>query len=266
MDKPLSVFSKLVLLGAGGLAIVAGPVLYLFPHDTETYFAWTIQHPLTPVYMGAAYFAGIGNLLAVRADRWSLARVQLPAILVFTLTMLLATLLHIPIFNWTHPVAWAWLAVYVISPVAALLVVRQMEQGYRAPSFDGQSLPGWFAPVMLVFAALSGVIGLALIVSPALVSSLWAWSLTPLTSRVIGGWWLSGAALHYMLSRQPTLHTARIGLLANLLVSSLLLAGAIALFDAFDGPSLSVALYLAFNLALGAVCAYSWLRSRPVRS
>ncbi len=74
MDKPLSYFAKLVLLGAGGLAVVAGPVLYFFPEDTASYFAWTIQHPLTPVFMGAAYFAGIGNLLAVRVDRWSLAR------------------------------------------------------------------------------------------------------------------------------------------------------------------------------------------------
>src|SRR5688500_2150232 len=115
MDKQLSSFAKLVLLGAGGLAIVAGPILYLFPNDTGTYFAWTIQHPLTPVFMGASYFAGIGNLIGVWENRWSLARVQLPAILMFTVTMLLATVLHLSIFNWSHPVAWAWQGGLVVS-------------------------------------------------------------------------------------------------------------------------------------------------------
>ena len=148
MDKPLSVFAKLVLIGAGGLAVVAGPILYLFPNDTGSYFAWEIANPLTPVFMGASYFAGIGNIIAVRVNRWSLARVQLPAILMFTLTMLVATLLHIPIFNWAHPVAWAWLAVYVVSPIGAVIVILQGGRGFTAPEFDGQRLPALFSPAL----------------------------------------------------------------------------------------------------------------------
>jgi hypothetical protein len=265
MDKPLSQFAKLVLLGAGGLAIVAGPILYLFPNDTEAYFAWTIAHPLTPVYMGAAYFAGIGNLLAVSANRWSLARVQLPTIILFSLTMLLATLLHIPIFNWSHPVAWAWLAVYVVSPVAAVIVCLQMERGYQSPAFDSQMLPAPFPSLMLGFASLYGVVGLGLILFPAQAAPLWPWSLTPLTARVIGGWWLSGATLQFMLGRQETFHTARVGLFANLLVTSLLLVGALLHFEEFNGPPISTSLYLLLNLFLGTFSAYSWIQSRSVK-
>lgn len=61
MDVPLSWPARAVLAGAGLLAVVAGPVLFLFPHDTPVYFAWTIEHPLTPVFMGASYCAGVGN-------------------------------------------------------------------------------------------------------------------------------------------------------------------------------------------------------------
>ena len=75
-----------------------------------------------------------------------LARVQLPAIIVFSLTMLLATLLHIPIFNWSHPIAWAWLAVYVISPIAAVTVFVQMERGYQAPEFELKKLQAVYQP------------------------------------------------------------------------------------------------------------------------
>ncbi len=262
MEKPLSTFARLVLLGAGGLAVVAGPVLYFFPYDTASYFAWTIQHPLTPVFMGAAYFAGIGNLLAVREDRWSLARVQLPAIIVFSSLMLVATLLHTSIFNWSHPVAWAWLAVYVISPIAAAIVFFQMERGFRAPRFESRQLPRGFSILMAVAGAIQALAGLALFLFPGQAAPLWAWSLTPLTSRVIGGWWLSGAALQLMLARQETLHTAYVGLLANLLINSLLVAGALMHFSELNGPQGSVMLFFLFCLSLIGLSAYAWVRTQ----
>ena len=134
MDKKLSLFAIAVLAGAGGLAVVAGPILWLFPEQTAFYFAWTIKHPLTPVFMGANYFGGIGAVFAILSKRWSVARVLLPGIIVFALTQLAATLLHIPIFNWAHPVAWAWLFVYVSSPPAASLVYFLNERGYRPPA------------------------------------------------------------------------------------------------------------------------------------
>lgn len=261
MDKPLSSFAKLVLVGAGGLAIVAGPVLYLFPKDTSTYFAWTIQHPLTPVFMGASYFAGIGNLIAVKENRWSLARVQLPAIVMFTITMLLATLLHIPIFNWSHPVAWAWLGVYVISPLAAVLVMLQGERGYQPTEIKAQKLPAVFTPVMYALAFITGALGLFLFLAPEQAASFWAWPLTPLTGRVVGGWYLSSVALQLMLARQTSLQTARVGLLANVLVTSLLLLGALLHLEDLNGPAASVWLYLLLNLALGAFSLYSWIKS-----
>lgn len=261
MDRPLSSFAKLVLLGAGALAIITGPVLYLFPGNTAAYFAWTIQHPLTPVFMGASYLAGIGNLIAVRADRWSLARVQMPAIITFTMTMLLATLLHIPIFNWSHPVAWAWLAVYVVSPIAAVIVWIQMERGFQRPEFDSKQLPASFSSVMLTFALVHGLTGLVLFLFPGQTAVLWPWSLTPLTARVVGGWWISAAALDLMLARQRTLNTARVGLFANMLITSLLLIGAFMHFNQLDGPQISIWLYLLLNVVLGGYSAYSWIRS-----
>src|SRR4026207_1233151 len=62
VQKPLSLSAKLLLFGAGALAFVAGPILFLFPTQTEAYFAWTINHPLTPVFMGANYLGGLGAL------------------------------------------------------------------------------------------------------------------------------------------------------------------------------------------------------------
>lgn len=266
MDKPLSSFARLVLLGAGGLAVVVGPILYFFPNDTATYFAWTIKHPLTPVFMGAHYFAGIGNFLMRGRDRWSLARVQFPPIIVFAITMLIATLLHIPIFNWSHPVAWGWLLVYVVSPFAATIAFFQMERGYQAPDFESQKIPAWYRTLMIVLAVPQALVGLALFLFPEQAAPFWPWTLTPLTARVVGGWWLASVALLGMLFRQESLHTARIGLLTNILINSLLLVGVFLHFQNLNGPSISIFLFFLFSLTLAGSSAVAWLRARKLMS
>jgi hypothetical protein len=264
-EHPLDLATKLVLLGAGGLAVIAGPVLYLLPGETATYFAWKIAHPLTPVYMGAAYCAGVGNFWALAANRWMVARVQMPAIIIFAITQLIATLLHLSIFNWAHPIAWAWLAVYVISPVAAGAVWVANERRTRAPA-GSSTLPAFIAPLLLALAVVQLTLGLALFLVPALIAPFWPWSLTPLTARVIGGWYISGAALLWMLARQSGFAAIRIGLLATTIVVGLLLIGALVHWADFNGPALSIALYLLFELLLGASAAYSWRRAAQAQA
>ena len=266
MDKSLTFFAKAVLAGAGGLAVVAGPILWLFPEQTATYFAWTIKQPLTPIFMGANYFGGIGAVWAIITNRWSVARVLLPGIFVFAVTQLLATLLHVPIFNWAHPVAWAWLFVYVTSPVAAALVFVLMERNYQ-PAPAGPQLPLLFALGMLALAAFSLVVGVGLILWPALVSSKnpadvvawWPWSLTPLTARVIGGWYLAAATLQITLSRQRSIDTARVGLFGLMVVTFFQVLGALRYAGAFNGPGLSGVLYLLNAIGVFMFSALTWV-------
>jgi hypothetical protein len=269
MDKPLSLPAKLLLLGAGGLAIVAGPVLFLLPGQTAAYFAWTIKNILTPVFMGANYFGGIGAILAVRTNRWSVGRVLMPGILVFAVTQLLATLLHIPVFNWTHIIAWAWLFVYVSSPIAAALVIPWMERGYRQPPPKGPGLPGYYRPALQALAVIHWAVGLALFAWPLLFPSKnqanavgwWAWSLTPLTAQVVGGWFLAAGTLHARLSQQAGLDTAWIGLFSLMVVTSLQLIGALVHFSAFNGSSITMALYLLNSLFIFLFAGVTWARS-----
>src|SRR5205814_1630667 len=132
--------TKIVLYGAGALAVVAGPVLFFFPDDTGSYFAWKIGNSLTPNFMGANYLAGAGAVWAALINRWSVARVIMPAIVTFGLTQLVATLMHLDILKWDHPTAWAWLIVYIVSPIGAIWVAVAEERRYRAESEDGQRM------------------------------------------------------------------------------------------------------------------------------
>jgi hypothetical protein len=259
--QPLSRPMKALLASAGGLAVVAGPVLFFFPYDTETYFAWTIAHPLTPVFMGASYLAGIGTFWAIRLNRWAVARVILPSITVFGAGELVATVLHLDVFNWSHPVAWAWLAVYVLSPPAALLLFLAAERG-RRPEFHAADLPPAMRPVMSAYAVLFGVVGLALFLVPDTMGEYWPWSLTFLTARVLGGWYLASAALAAALARESRLENAGIALGSVMLVTGLLLLGAALHRAEFDGPPASVALYLAVVAAYGLSGAALWQAAR----
>jgi hypothetical protein len=257
----LTPLTRVVLYGAGALAVVAGPVLFLWPGDTGSYFAWEIGNDLTPVYMGANYLAGIGAVWGAQVNRWSVTRVTMPALVVFVLTQLGATLLHLDVFKWSHPVAWAWLAVYIGSPVAAIPVALAQERRWRAfpPARSAPSAP--VRPLFVLLAGLSLVVGLGLSLAPTLMSEAWPWSLTPLTGRVVGGWILSGAFLYWMIAREPVLERARIGLTSVVVVMTLLLVGAALHSDDFDGPGASVAVYVVYSVVAGAVALVTLLQA-----
>ena len=250
--------TKIVLWGAGALAVVAGPILFLFPDDTGSYFAWKIGNPLTPNFMGANYLAGAGAVWAAVINRWSVTRVIMPAIIVFGITQLIATLLHTDILKWSHPTAWAWLVVYIVSPIGAVWVTVLEERRYRAEPAEGPLVPAAATALLQAFAVASAVIGFALFIAPTTVADIWPWSLTPLTGRVIGGWYLSGATLQWMLSKTRHVETARVGILGTIGVTTLQLLGALLNHDHFDGRSWAVTLYLFYAALLGVVALWAW--------
>lgn len=262
MDKSLSFLAKLLLVSAGGLAVIAGLVLFLFPTQTASYFAWAIKNPLTSVFMGANYFGGVGAIWAMKTNKWSVARVLAPGIFVFAITQLFATWLHIPIFNWSHPVAWAWLAVYLGSPLLVVVVSIQMERHYYPPSFPRGFLPRAFPAVTLAIAATGLVVGLSLWVWPSVFSPdavagavpWWPWSLTPLTARVIGGWYLASAALFAVLSLPHPPISVHVAVFGVIFATGFELLGGILYRSFFDGPPLSTLLYL-LNASL--VCVFA---------
>ncbi len=269
MDKSLSTFAKLLLIGAGGLAVVAGPILFLFPGNTASYFAWAIKNPLTPVFMGANYFGGIGAVWAMRSNRWGVARVLIPGIFVFAITQLLATLLHVPIFNWSHPVAWAWLIVYITSPVATVLVWVQMERHYQPPAILQPILTSGFQTIMLIFATVNGIVGVALWLWPALVPvsatlgavPWWAWSLTPLTAHVVGGWYLASTALFVTVSRVHPFEAVRLALFSVMCATGLELIGGALHTQSFNGPALVIGLYLLNAALVFGYALFTWFRT-----
>ena len=54
---------------AAFLVFLAGLVLFVFPLRTAEWFAWTVNPPMTAVFLGAAYWSAAGLEVAKRLRR-----------------------------------------------------------------------------------------------------------------------------------------------------------------------------------------------------
>jgi hypothetical protein len=190
---------RTMLLIASGLVFIVGIQLFILGTETERFFAWTINPPLTAAFMGAAYWSScVLEFMAAREKIWARARVGVPAVLLFTALTFIFTLKHITMFHldtqdfalYTVLLTWVWIAVYAIVPLAlAVLLVLQL----RAPGGDPprqHALPAWMRAILVLQALLMLPVGAILFFAPTMLVEFWPWELTPAAGEVHGAWWL----------------------------------------------------------------------------
>ena len=208
----LSPGMRRMLAGAGILVVLAGVQLYVFPERTETYFAWTIEPPLTAVFLGGAYWSSaILEFTAARQAQWENARIAVPGVFVFTTLTFVVTLIHLDRFHLgadfsvaTRSVTWAWLVIYATVP--AVLALLWHRQRGRPIHRRAAGLP---VVLRLLVAAQAAVLlgaGTALLIRPEAAAAAWPWDLTALTGRAIGAWLLSLGlvAVHALIEYEPS--------------------------------------------------------------
>lgn len=186
--RPVVPAMRWLLIVAGLLVLGAGNSLFIFSEQTDEYFAWTIGNPLTAAFLGAAFWSSCAlELISAREQVWSRARLAVPAVLLFTILTLIATLLHLDKFHDSW-IAWVWVATYLIVPPVFLVVLwmQRQEPGIDEPrSFP---LPGWLRGLSIVQGIVLIFVGEGLMLAPNDAMTLWPWPLTELTARAIGAW------------------------------------------------------------------------------
>jgi len=217
------------------LVFTAGFQLFVLTEHTGTYFAWTIGNPLAAAFLGASYWASLSlEALAGRQAAWAHARIAVPAVLVFTVLTLVATLQHLDKFHFggsfaarTQIVTWAWIAIYVLVPLLMLIVFAVQARTPGADPPRSAPLPTWLLATLAVQAIILLGFGVMLFAVPAQAAPLWPWKLTPLLAQATGAWLISlgVAAGHSLLERDARrLRPAALGYILLAVLQAIALA------------------------------------------
>ena len=268
-SRPLAHGLRRLLLVYCGLGVLTGIPLFLGTEHTDRYFAWTIKPPLTAAFLGAGYWASAGlNLLAARERTWARARIAVPAGLVFTSLMLVATLVHLDRFHFhstiriAQTVTWIWLVVYVLVPslMLVLLAFQLRVRGTDVPR--AAPLPRWMRLALALQGLVMLSVGAALFVDPSGTASIWPWPLTPLTSRAVGAWLVGVSVVALQMAWEGDLGRARAGLIGYAILGGLQCVALLRYPKTPDWSGPSAWLYLLFVLSVLGVGLYGWARTR----
>ena len=198
--SPLIPQMRWLLYVAAFLVFLAGLVLFVFPLRTAEWFAWTVNPPMTAVFLGAAYWSSAGlEVTGARSAGWESARLAVWPVFVFTTLTLGVTLLHLDRFHLSPDAAplaqvatWAWLAIYAIVPVAMLVISwMQLRSRRLAPQAVAARRPVLPTALRLLLMGIAGVLlvyGVALLAVPVQAATWWPWPLSELTARAVGAW------------------------------------------------------------------------------
>jgi hypothetical protein len=252
---------------ASVLALIAGVMLFVGASETDRFFAWTIDPPLTAAFLGAAYWAALVLLAWAALQRdWARSRTALPAVFVIAVLLLIATLVHLDKFDLDSLFGWFWLTVYVVVvPLLGVLIWKQIRAAGPTPPAE-RPLPGWLRLALSLQAGAMLGVGAALFVFGTDAASIWPWELTPLTARAVGAFLCGFGVAAAFAIRENDLDRLRGSALAYAALGALeLLAVAIHSED-LTGADLEQGLYIAFCASVLAVGAYGIWASRPAPS
>jgi hypothetical protein len=169
--------------------VAASGLLYLLPGSTEQHFAWTIDPPLTALFLGSAYVGGIWFFARVlTVGRWHRVKYGFPAVLLFAILLTVATFVHWDRFHFGHISFITWAILYITTPALVLVaIILNLQEDDGAPEAEGEvTIPAPWRYVLALVGAAASVTGLVLFAAPSLLIGAWAWDVTPLTARIVG--------------------------------------------------------------------------------
>jgi hypothetical protein len=165
-------------------------ILFFFPDSTGERFAWAIKPHMTSLYIGAGYLGGSWLFInVVTGKQWHRIQGGFLAITTFTWFMLIATLLHWNRFSLGTLGFALWSILYIITPVLVpVLWYYNQRTDSGQPEASDLIVPDAVRWVMRLAGLLALFLALAGLFFPNFLISIWPWTLTPLTARVISGW------------------------------------------------------------------------------
>jgi hypothetical protein len=218
--------------------IAAFYILYLRPTETKDLFAWEINPPMTPMMLGAVYIGGAYFFLrAVLAKKWHWIHLGFLPVTCFASLLGIATVLHWDRFNHNHVSFITWVALYFTTPFLVLAVwLRNRTTDPGTPDSDDAIVPKMVRYTLGVIGVTTFLVSLLLFLQPNLMISIWPWTLTPLTARVVGAMFILGIA-GVWLAREQRWSAWRIILQAQAFMLFMILTAAVRAWNTDLNPA-----------------------------
>jgi hypothetical protein len=246
--------------------IVASAILYLWPNDTGRLFARPIKPPMTAMMLGAAYMGGIYFFSRVIAAReWSAIKAGFLPVTAFASLLGVATILHWDRFTHGHVSFWAWAGLYFTTPflvVASWLINRQSDPRVREPG--DPAIPLWLRAILGSVGVVNVAISLMLFVLPDAMLTMWPWTLSPLTARVMSAMFALPGLVALGLASDERWSAARIILEAQALSIALILIAALRAWSDFKPNGAATWLFIGglSGLLIGIVAVYLGMEAK----
>jgi hypothetical protein len=261
--RPMTPGVRAGLVAIASVIFWLGLSLWVFPGETDSLFAWTIQPPLTAAFLGASYWASTTLAITCALERdWARGRAFAAPYLIAGVVLLVVTFVHLDKFHMDSVTGWAWLALYAIFPPAVVLLLLRQVRLEGAEPERADPMPRALLAAIGLFGAALSVLGTALIIAPVGASDLWPWTLTPLTGRAIGTFVLAQGVLALTVCRERDWGRVRPAMVQGLVLGVFHLGALIRFSDTLDWDTAGAWLYLAAVLAVLAVGASGTLRCR----
>lgn len=226
------------------------------PADSATNFAWPIQPVVMASVLGAFYFAVAPTFVAaVTARRWEMVRVLVIPAAIFTTAELVATIVHWDKFSVGTGPFNVWLASYVLPPPIYVAAYLWHQRRAGPPTYDN-ALPSGLRWALVVVGGVLTVEALVAFVHPPYFADAFPWSLTPLTTRVLCGFFLAIGTILLSMARENDRDRVRVVTPTLILLLPAVAAQAARYWDQVDTGSVRFWTVLAYLVALCACGVY----------
>ena len=244
--------------------VLAFIILYFYPETSGERFAWEIKPNMTAAFMGSGYLGGSWLFInAVFGRRWHRISTGFLPVAAFTTAMMVTTVLHWDRFEIGHLPFTLWLILYAVTPfLLPVLWWLNHKVDFGAPESNDPSVPKLAGLLMKVFSAALLLFAAWAFILPENFSTIWPWRLSPLTARIVGGWFVLMGAAGLYIARDSRWSSWRIGLECIWVWHVLILFAAFTNRADFPGGLLNWYIISVVLVLTGMTALYAWIEVR----
>jgi hypothetical protein len=246
--------------------VVASAILLIWPEDTGRLFAWPIKPPMTAMMLGSAYMGGIYFFARVILTRqWHTIKAGFLPVTTFAGLLSIATVLHWDKFTHGHISFITWAGVYFVTPFlvfGAWWFNRAVDP--RVPEEGDRLIPRGLGWLLGATGLIEVAVGLLLFFVPAWMITIWPWTLTPLTARVVGAMVTLPGIVQIGMGLDPRWSSARVLIEAQAFSLLFILISAARAWETFNPANAGKYLFVGGlgGLLVFLAGLYLWMQSR----